>query len=84
MIFNRIFLEELDNGIGRKHKTAVFPITCYQVKKGFSRYPEDKGYEIYQYALEVTCRRHYPTIVNCNWSVYPESNDPYKQHFRMG
>lgn len=84
MKFNRIFLEELDNGIGRKHRTAVFPITILQVKKGINRYPEDPAFDIYQYALEVTCRRHYPTIVNADWSVIPQSDDPYKQHYRMG
>lgn len=84
LLFSRILLEEMDRGIGRKDKTAIFPIICFNVKEGINKHEGDKGFDNYQYAIEVSCRRHYPTFTNGDWNMIPQSDNPLKQHLRMG
>lgn len=84
LLFSRILLEEMDRGIGRKDKTAIFPIICFNVKEGINKHKGDKGFDNYQYAIEVSCRRHYPTFTNGDWNMIPQSDNPLKQHLRMG
>lgn len=62
------FLKELYKGIGKRNRTAIFPITCFQVKKGVNRFPNDKYYNLRMLAQKVLHKRLYPTIVNCDWS----------------
>lgn len=63
-----MFLKEVDKGIGKKNRTAVFPISIFQVKGGVNRYPSDKFYYLRMLAQEVSHRRLYPTIVNCDFT----------------
>ena len=62
------FLNELNSGIGKHNRTAIFPITCFQIKKGVNKNPEDKYYYLRLLAQKVLHKRLYPTIVNCDWS----------------
>lgn len=68
------FLHELDKGIGKLDRTAIFPITCFQVKGGVNRYPTDKYYYLRLLAQKVSHHRLYPTIVNCDWSQNKATN----------
>ena len=63
-----MFLKEIDRGIGKKDRTAIFPITIFQIKGGVNRYPEDKYYYLRMLAQEVSHRRLYPTFTNCDFS----------------
>lgn len=63
-----MFLKEIDKGIGKKDRTAVFPISIFQVKSGVNRYQQDKYYYLRMLAQEVSHRRLYPTFVNCDFS----------------
>ena len=63
-----MLLEELDKGIGKHDRTAIFPILCFQVKGGVNRYPMDKYYSQRLLAQRISHHRLYPTIVNCDFS----------------
>ena len=56
-------------GVGKLHKTAVFPCGIFQYKIGISALPGDPNYDLYRLALKSTARRLYPNYVNCDWSV---------------
>lgn len=62
------FLNELENGIGKWNRTAIFPITIFQLKKGLNKYKDDHYYELRMYAQKVANKRLYPTFSNLDWS----------------
>ncbi|WP_338576827.1 anaerobic ribonucleoside-triphosphate reductase [Erwinia sp. E_sp_B01_1] len=51
-------------GLGKNHKTAVFPKLVFAIKAGLNRLPGDRNYEIKQLALECASKRMYPDILN--------------------
>ena len=51
-------------GLGKNHKTAVFPKLVFAIKEGLNRSPEDANYDIKQLALECASKRMYPDILN--------------------
>lgn len=83
-MLNRILLEELDRGIGRKDITAIYPIVCWQTGAGVNLYERDPGFELTKFAIQVQSRRHYPTFVNLDWSELPKNDDWHYNHVRMG
>ena len=44
--------------------TAIFPIQIWKKKRGVSYLPEDRNYDLYQYACKVAARRFFPNFVN--------------------
>lgn len=55
------------DGVGKLHKTSIFPCSIFQKKKGIN----DKGsknYDLYKLAIKSTSKRLYPNYVNCDWS----------------
>lgn len=60
-------LKEIHRGIGKRNRTAIFPILCFQIKTGVNRYPEDKYYYLRMLAQQVAHDRLYPSFVNCDW-----------------
>ena len=56
------------NGLGKNHKTSIFPCLIFQLKKGVNRKPGDINYDLFQKALKCTAKRLYPNYVNCDWS----------------
>lgn len=56
------------NGLGKNHKTSIFPCLIFQLKKGINRKPGDINYDLFQKALKCTAKRLYPNYVNCDWS----------------
>ena len=56
------------NGLGKNHKTSIFPCLIFQLKKGVNRKPGDPNYDLFQKALKCTAKRLYPNYVNCDWS----------------
>lgn len=73
----RMIIEVLLNGsikgVGRLHKTPVFPCGIWQCMKGVNRKEGDPNYDLYQLALKSTAQRLYPNYANVDWSV----NDGY-------
>lgn len=51
-------------GLGKNHKTAVFPKLVFAIREGLNRRPGDINYDIKQLALECASRRMYPDILN--------------------
>lgn len=55
-------------GIGRLHKTSVFPCSIFQLKSGVNRKKGDPNYDLFQLALKSTAKRLYPNYCNCDWT----------------
>ena len=55
-------------GVGKLHKTAIFPCGIFQYMKGINDKPGTPNYDLYRLALESTARRLYPNYVNVDWS----------------
>ncbi|MGB9095734.1 anaerobic ribonucleoside-triphosphate reductase [Erwinia sp.] len=51
-------------GLGKNHKTAVFPKLVFAIKEGLNRLAGDVNYDIKQLALECASKRMYPDILN--------------------
>ncbi|MDY4280969.1 MAG: anaerobic ribonucleoside-triphosphate reductase [[Pasteurella] mairii] len=51
-------------GLGKNHKTPVFPKLVFTIKRGINQRPQDPNYDIKQLALECASKRMYPDILN--------------------
>ncbi|MBS0849646.1 anaerobic ribonucleoside-triphosphate reductase [Citrobacter sp. JGM124] len=51
-------------GLGKNHKTAVFPKLVFAIKDGVNHKAGDINYDIKQLALECASKRMYPDILN--------------------
>ncbi|MGC7590680.1 anaerobic ribonucleoside-triphosphate reductase [Bisgaard Taxon 46] len=58
ILLNRI------RGLGKNHKTPVFPKLVFTLKKGVNQSKDDPNYDIKQLALECASKRMYPDILN--------------------
>jgi ribonucleoside-triphosphate reductase len=65
-------------GIGKFHKTPIFPCSIFQCMNGVNRHPGDPNYDMFKLALKSTSKRLYPNYTNCNWSGNAgyDPNDP--------
>lgn len=59
----RELLKSTYKGVG-SGATAIFPIQIWKKKKGINYLPEDRNYDLYQYACEVTAKRFFPNFLN--------------------
>ena len=64
----KALLEGSINGVGKVHKTSIFPCGIFQLGKGINRAPGDPNYDLYQLALKSTAQRLYPNYANIDWS----------------
>ena len=64
----KALLEGSIKGVGKFHKTPIFPCGIFQVMKGVNKEPETPNYDLYRLALESTAKRLYPNYANVNWS----------------
>ena len=73
-------------GIGKLHKTPIFPCGIFQCMKGVNREPRDPNYDLYQLALESTAKRLYPNYANVDWSGNAgyDRDDPKTYFSTMG
>lgn len=73
-------------GIGKLHKTSIFPCGIFQMKKGINRKPGEPNYDLYRLALRSTAQRLYPNYANCDWSGNEGYNpdDPKTYFSTMG
>lgn len=55
-------------GIGKLHKTSIFPCGIFQCMKGVNRAPDDPNYDLFRLALQSTSLRLYPNYANVDWS----------------
>jgi ribonucleoside-triphosphate reductase len=73
-------------GVGKLHRTPIFPCSIFQCKAGVNRRPGDPNYDLFLLALESTAKRLYPNYVNCDWSGNAgyDPNDPRTYFSTMG
>ena len=73
-------------GIGKLHKTSIFPCGIFQCMKGVNRKPGEPNYDLYQLALKSTAQRLYPNYANVDWSGNKgyDVNDPRTYFSTMG
>lgn len=62
----RWMLEASLDGIGKNHRTPIFPISIFKYKKGVTANPGDPNYDLKQLAIKSLSKRIYPNIVNCD------------------
>ncbi|MBE2894348.1 anaerobic ribonucleoside-triphosphate reductase [Spirabiliibacterium falconis] len=63
-LIQRAILENRLLGLGKHHKTAVFPKLVFTLKEGVNLRPTDPNYDIKQLALTCSAQRMYPDILN--------------------
>ena len=77
-MITKALLDVSIEGLGKLHKTSIFPCGIFQLMKGVNREPGDPNYDLYQLALKSTAQRLYPNYANVDWSVNAgyDKNDP--------
>lgn len=82
----KALLEGSLKGVGKFHKTPIFPCSIFQMMKGVNRKPGDPNYDLFLLALESTAKRLYPNYANCDWSGNAgyDKNDPRTYFSTMG
>ena len=68
-------------GIGKHHKTSIFPISIFQYKVGSNADLGDPNYDLKQHALTSLSKRIYPNFCNCDWSQANERLDDPDTYF---
>lgn len=73
-------------GIGKLHKTSIFPCGIFQCMKGVNRKLGDPNYDLFRLALRSTAQRLYPNYANVDWSGNEgyDKNDPKTYFSTMG
>ena len=56
-------------GVGKYHKTSIFPCGIFTWDKDINGYKGTPNYDLYQLALKSTAKRLYPNYANNNWST---------------
>lgn len=82
----KALLEGSLNGVGKFHKTPIFPCGIFQVMKGVNRKEGEPNYDLFKLALKSTSQRLYPNYANCDWSGNAgyDKNDPRTYFSTMG
>ncbi len=85
-LVTKAILETSIQGLGKLHKTSIFPCTIFQCMKGVNRAPGDPNYDLFQLALKSTSQRLYPNYANVDWSGNAgyDKNDPKTYFSTMG
>ena len=73
-------------GLGKLHKTSIFPCGIFQCMKGINTEKGDPNYDLFRIALKSTAKRLYPNYCNCDWSGNEgyDKNDPKTYFSTMG
>lgn len=82
----RALLEGSIKGVGKVHKTPIFPCGIFQYMKGVNDKPGTPNYDMFRLALESTSKRIYPNYANVDWSNNAgyDVNDPKTYFSTMG
>ena len=73
-------------GLGKLHKTSIFPCGIFQCMKDVNQKPGDPNYDLFRLALRSTATRLYPNYANVDWSGNAgyDINDPKTYFSTMG
>ena len=82
----KALLEVSIEGVGRLHKTSVFPCGIMQIGEGINKHEGDPNYDLFRLAIKSTAKRLYPNYCNIDWSVNAgyDKNDPRTFMTTMG
>ena len=82
----KALLEGSIKGVGKFHKTPIFPCGIFQCMKGVNREAGDPNYDLFRLALKSTAQRIYPNYANVDWSGNAgyDVNDPKTYFSTMG
>ena len=82
----KALLEVSIEGVGKLHKTSIFPCGIFQCMKGVNRKEGEPNYDLFRLALKSTAKRLYPNYVNVDWSNNAgyDINDPCTYTSTMG
>ena len=85
-MFTQALLDVSIEGLGKIHKTSIFPCGIFQYMKGVNNKPGTPNYDLYQLALQSTAKRLYPNYANVDWSGNAgyDRNDPCTYFSTMG
>ena len=85
-LVTRALLNGSIKGVGKLHKTAIFPCGIFQYMKGVNDRPGTPNYDLFQLALKSTAKRLYPNYANVDWSGNAgyDINDPRTYFSTMG
>ena len=85
-LVTKCLIEGSIKGIGKLHKTSIFPCGIFQCMKGVNREPGDPNYDLFRLALKSTAQRLYPNYANVDWSGNAgyDINDPRTYFSTMG
>ena len=67
-LVTQTLLEVSIEGLGKYHRTSIFPCAIFQCMKGVNRKKGDPNYDLFELALESTAKRLYPNYCNVDWS----------------
>ena len=82
----REILDVSIEGLGKLHKTSIFPCGIFQCMTGVNRHEGDPNYDLFKLALKSTSQRLYPNYANVDWSGNAgyDPNDPRTYFSTMG
>ena len=85
-LVTRAILSGSIKGVGKLHKTAIFPCGIFQYMKGVNDKPGTPNYDLFRLALKSTAKRLYPNYANVDWSGNAgyDVNDPCTYFSTMG
>ena len=64
----KALLDVAISGVGKLHKTSVFPCCIFQYDKKINGTKGSPNYDLYRLALKCTAKRLYPNYCNTAWS----------------
>ena len=64
----KALIEACIKGVGKLHRTSIFPCGIFQYMKGVNDKPDTPNYDLKQLALKSTALRLYPNYANVDWS----------------
>lgn len=68
-LITKALLEKSIEGVGKLHKTSIFPCGIFQCMKGVNRKEGEPNYDLFKLALKSTALRLYPNYANIDWST---------------
>ena len=85
-VVTKALLQGSIKGVGKFHKTPIFPCGIFQYMKGVNDRPGTPNYDLFQMALQSTAKRLYPNYANVDWSGNAgyDINDPCTYFSTMG
>ena len=83
-LVSKSLLQASINGIGKFHRTSIFPISIFKYKKGINDKKGTPNYDLKLLAIESLSKRIYPNFCNVDISYQKEINCPDDEFSTMG